>query len=92
MWKKRICILLAIIMVMTGIFPTGFNNSSVVEVSAGELDSNTGQAVSGPALSEAASQGNLRLIFTTDIHGQVTNYNYQTGKTLNRGLNTGSQE
>lgn len=95
MRKKRICILLAIIMVMTGIFPTGFNNSSVVEVSAGELDGtdtaledgSTGQAVSGPALEEAASQGNLRLIFTTDIHGQVTNYNYQTGKTLNRGLN-----
>lgn len=34
-----------------------------------------------------SSQGNLRLIFTTDIHGQVVNYDYQTGKTLNRGLN-----
>lgn len=95
MWKKRICILLTVLMVITVIFPTGFNNNSIIKVSAGELDEadavpeseNTGQPASGPALGGEASHGNLRLIFTTDIHGQVTNYNYQTGKTLNRGLN-----
>ena len=95
MWKKRICILLTVLMVMTIIFPTGFNNNSIIKVSAGELDGqeavpesgNTGQPVSGPALGAEIPQGSLRLIFTTDIHGQVTNYNYQTGKTLDRGLN-----
>ncbi len=94
MWKKRICILLTVIMVITGIFPAGFNNS-IIKVSAEEAQNadavpdseNTEQPVSGPALSGAASEGNLRLIFTTDIHGQVVNYDYQTGKTLNRGLN-----
>ncbi len=35
MWKKRICILLAVIMVITGIFPAGFNNS-IIKVSAEE--------------------------------------------------------
>ena len=91
MWKKRICILLTVIMVITGIFPAGFNNS-IIKVSAEEAQDadavpdseNTEQPVSGPALSGAASEGNLRLIFTTDIHGQVVNYDYQTGKTLYR--------
>lgn len=29
----------------------------------------------------------LRLIYTTDIHGQVTNYDYQDNETVSRGLN-----
>lgn len=29
----------------------------------------------------------LRLIYTTDIHGQVTNYDYQNNETIPRGLN-----
>lgn len=28
----------------------------------------------------------LRLMYTSDIHGQVTDYDYQSGKTLSRGL------
>ncbi len=100
MWKKRICILLSFLMVITGVFPIGFNVNGTVTVSAsGISNEETGstqepgsgqeeQAATGGAIDEALySQGNLRLIFTTDIHGQVVNYNYQTGKYLNRGLN-----
>ena len=100
MWKKRICILLSFLMVITGVFPIGFNVNGTVTVSAsGISNEETGstqepgsgqeeQAATGGAIDEALySQGNLRLIFTTDIHGQFVNYNYQTGKYLNRGLN-----
>lgn len=36
---------------------------------------------------EASDENKLRLIFTTDIHGAVTNYNYQTEEFVNSGLN-----
>ena len=91
MWKKRICILLSFLMVITGVFPIGFNVNGTVTVSAsGISNEETGstqepgsgqeeQAATGGAIDEALySQGNLRLIFRTDIHGQVVNYNYQT--------------
>lgn len=98
MWKKRICILLSFLMVMTGVTPVEFNKDAVMTASAAEPEqenTQTGQdddtgvdPATGSAIDETLnSQGNLRLIFTTDIHGQVVNYDYQTGKNLNRGLN-----
>lgn len=37
--------------------------------------------------SAAAMDADMRVIFTTDIHGQVVNYDYQSAKEVNRGLN-----
>lgn len=87
MLKKGICSLLSFLMVMTCLFPAGLYGSSRT-ATAKELRGEEPQAATGTALDSAVpSQSNLRLIFTTDIHGQVLNYNYQTGKSLNRGLN-----
>lgn len=71
-------------MIMTCLFPAG---SSRTVLAAG-MRKEEAQAATGAAVdSTLLLQGNLRLIFTTDIHGQVVNYDYQTGKNLNRGLN-----
>lgn len=85
MLKKRICILLSFLMIMTCLFPVNlYTNKSVL---AAQLNEET-QTATGTAINKTlSSQSNLRLIFTTDIHGQVVDYDYQTGKNLNRGLN-----
>jgi len=88
-------------MVITGISPAGLygNGRVVLAAEAGDVASGSAITISsaasgsaagttGPAIDETlSSQGSLRLIFTTDIHGQVVNYDYQTGKNLTRGLN-----
>lgn len=87
MLKKRICILLSFLMIMTCLFPVSLYGNTQT-VSAKGLRGEEAQTATGTSVdSVLSSQGNLRLIFTTDIHGQVVNYDYQTGKTLNRGLN-----
>lgn len=87
MLKKRICILLSFLMIMTCLSPVSLYGNTKT-VLAKKLRKEEAQAATGAAVgSTLSSQGNLRLIFTTDIHGQVVNYDYQTGKILNRGLN-----
>ncbi len=55
------------------------NNWSVVK----EKKISSGETATGSAVSDTC----LRLIFTTDIHGQVLNYDYQNERFINRGLN-----
>lgn len=74
-------------MIMTCTFPTGLYGSTKT-VSAKKQRGEKLQVATGAAVTRTlSSQSNLRIIFTTDIHGQVVNYDYQTGKNLNRGLN-----
>ncbi len=99
MLRKRICIFLSIVLTMTLVFPFNYNGNGTatvfaeetvaenedVEGTSGADDISTAEPTADTG--NANNNGNLRLIFTTDIHGQVLNYNYQTGKNLSRGLN-----
>lgn len=40
-----------------------------------------------PLLTAAAAEADMRVVFTTDIHGQVVNYDYQSEQEVIRGLN-----
>lgn len=58
----------------------------------GKQETDNAKTVSESAVTVATegaadATAELRLIYTTDIHGQVTNYDYQDNKTISRGLN-----
>lgn len=62
---------------------TMFYGAVPVQAAEEQQTADSGQQTAG----QGASSADLRLMYTTDIHGQVTNLNYQTSKTLSRGLN-----
>ena len=91
MGKKRICIILSVLMILSAVFPTDLSFGNTAKVYADEVTEEVPQAQSETASPtetpvSTATEGKLRLIFTTDIHGQVTSYDYQTGKSVNKGL------
>ncbi len=98
MFRKHICALLSAALLISGVSWDGLCGTEAraaeTEASATEPAPSTAEPEPSAAVTELPSdgqgnkaQGLLRLIFTTDIHGQVTDYDYQTGKNLERGLN-----
>lgn len=81
--KKSISILLIITMLcvqLLGIFPTKIlvkAEGTVTDTSEENVVTTTEQPMEDTA--------NLRMIFTTDLHGQLTTMDYETGKTTKKG-------
>lgn len=87
--RKQISLFLSFAISITSMNVTALSNSisgmtkkakaaDIVLASSPEPTSNA---------SAAAMDADMRVIFTTDIHGQVVNYDYQSAKEVNRGLN-----
>lgn len=53
MWKKRICILLSFLMVITGVFPIGFNVNGTVTVSASGISNEETGSTQEPGRGQA---------------------------------------
>ncbi len=67
---------------------SGEPGAATGSVIAGGSDAATDSALAGNATAKPdETAAELRLIYTTDIHGQVTDYDYQGGKNVPRGLN-----
>ncbi len=88
MWgKKHISLFLITAIIITMVMPD-YGNFFSKNAKAEEVDSSSESNVEDTQeRAVVSSKMNMRFIFTTDIHGQVVNYDYQTGKKLNRGLN-----
>lgn len=80
MKKKVFNIILSLILVTDFLLPQNTNVTFAEETALA-----TGSAIANDNLQK--SEAELRLIYTTDIHGQVKDYDYQTGKTVPKGLN-----
>ena len=66
--------------------------SSASAATEGAIETATASNTETPEESKSlvvsgSSVGNLRIIFTTDVHGQIVNYDYQDGQFVDRGLN-----
>ena len=66
--------------------------SSASAATEGAIETATASTTETPEESKSlvvsgSSVGNLRIIFTTDVHGQIVNYDYQDGQFVDRGLN-----
>ena len=84
--KRILGLFLSIALVISGIIPPGMvnaadNNSIVGRVADSSLKTATNSAI------QQKSTANLRLMYTTDIHGQVMDYDFQNNKSVTRGLN-----
>lgn len=66
--------------------PEGMEAGEVIS-GAGVTEGESEATLESPTPSAVASTAELRLIYTTDIHGQVTNYDYQNSQYVSRGLN-----
>lgn len=83
--KKILGLLLSFSLIISGIIPQGSTEAAETTSTAVCSVTTTKAATSG--IVQQKSTANLRLMYTTDIHGQVTDYDFQNNKSVTRGLN-----
>ncbi|MCR5202701.1 MAG: metallophosphoesterase [Lachnospiraceae bacterium] len=87
-FKRFAALSLCVSLVFSGFSTLGTPGNTSKVLAAEEVVKDTSLTASGSAVEEEIeSDLSLRVIFTTDIHGQVINYDYQTASFVDRGYN-----
>lgn len=91
--RKQISLFLSFAISITSVCQVTPLNNSVSEITkkaeAAELSTTatTNPDSTADVATSAAAEADMRVVFTTDIHGQVVNYDYQSEQEVVRGLN-----